>query len=362
MTDFPPPTSRRSHAGVLAASALACLVVVVGVLVLTATLAPHGASGASLPSLRQQLGAQQVRERTLRASVGRLSGLTATLQGQVAFVREREAAVQAQLRSERMQLAATARALVRERAWLTVLRRRLMAAQALLARQLVSGYENPPPGLVQAVLEAHGFNQLLEQLSFLGDAEGEQQRLISITRSARGRALRAAATLARLDLIQRQAAFAATQRVRALVGMNALLSAREAALARAQALQRTALVAASARGRTLQGDIVRLQAEQTPAAPATPTANGPALGPSGGWAIPYPIVLCESGGQNLTPNSAGASGYYQILASTWRLYGGSGPAAYLASKAEQDAVASRIWDGGRGASAWVCAQMLGYVH
>jgi hypothetical protein len=71
--------------------------------------------------------------------------------------------------------------------------------------------------------------------------------------------------------------------------------------------------------------------------------------------------MCESGGQNLPPNSAGASGYYQIIPGTWRLYGGSGRAAWLASKAEQDAVAARIWDGGRGASAWVCAHILGYV-
>ena len=72
-------------------------------------------------------------------------------------------------------------------------------------------------------------------------------------------------------------------------------------------------------------------------------------------------MLCESGGQNLTPNSAGASGYYQILPSTWKLFGGTGPAAYLASKCEQDAVASRIWNGGYGASNWVCAGIVG-IH
>ena len=86
-----------------------------------------------------------------------------------------------------------------------------------------------------------------------------------------------------------------------------------------------------------------------------------ALVPSNGWAIPAAIVLCESGGQNLPPNSAGASGYYQILPSTWKLFGGSGRAAYLASKSEQDGVASRIWNGGAGASNWVCAAIVG-IH
>ena len=72
------------------------------------------------------------------------------------------------------------------------------------------------------------------------------------------------------------------------------------------------------------------------------------------------IVACESGGQNLTPNSAGASGFYQIIPGTWREFGGTGPAAYLASKAEQDRVASRIWSGA-GWQAWDCARMLG-IH
>src|SRR5438105_15709029 len=31
----------------------------------------------------------------------------------------------------------------------------------------------------------------------------------------------------------------------------------------------------------------------------------------GRWAIPAAIVMCESGGRNLPPNGAGASGYYQ---------------------------------------------------
>jgi hypothetical protein len=40
------------------------------------------------------------------------------------------------------------------------------------------------------------------------------------------------------------------------------------------------------------------------------------------------------------------------------LFGGSGPAAYLASKAEQDRVAAALWNGGSGASNWVCASLV----
>lgn len=77
----------------------------------------------------------------------------------------------------------------------------------------------------------------------------------------------------------------------------------------------------------------------------------------GDWAIPAYIVECESHFQNMPPNYAGASGYYQIIPSTWIGYGGGQFAsqAYLASKSAQDLIASRIWDGGAGASQWTCA-------
>lgn len=87
---------------------------------------------------------------------------------------------------------------------------------------------------------------------------------------------------------------------------------------------------------------------------ATAGVPAPSL-PYGQWAIPASIVQCESTFQNLPPNSADASGYYQILGSTWAANGGAPPdEAYEHSKGEQDAVAARIWDGGAGASQWVC--------
>ncbi len=73
----------------------------------------------------------------------------------------------------------------------------------------------------------------------------------------------------------------------------------------------------------------------------------------GPYSIPTYIVMCESGGDYGAVNpSSGAGGAYQILPSTWELYGGKG-APQSAPKAEQDRIAAEIW-ADSGTSAWVC--------
>jgi septal ring factor EnvC (AmiA/AmiB activator) len=347
--------------------------IAVAIGVLAPVFAATGASGDSLGQLSSQLGAQQARQQSLSSSLGRLSQLIGTLTAQISLVQTREAAVQAELDADRQRLQSTREALAREQARLARLRAVLAHAQMLLSRQLMSSYESSPPDVVSVVLEAHGFKDLLDRFQFLADAEHQQQTMISVTRRAKEQAHAAAVHLATLAATENRDTLAAAQRVAALAGMNALLHARQGALARARAAQQAALAATRARTQQLRSRIARIQAQQAAARAAaaaaaaqaastnTPTALSPALGPSGGWAIPYAIVLCESGGQNLTPNSAGASGYYQIMPATWKLFGGTGPAAYLAGKAEQDAVATRIWNGGAGASNWVCAGIVG-IH
>jgi septal ring factor EnvC (AmiA/AmiB activator) len=351
-----------------------------------AVLTPSGTSAAtpSLGQLHSELGQSEAQQSGLSSSISSLSGTIASLDGQISLVQGREAEVNAQLASDRAKLARVQASLKAEQALLVKLRDRLAVAKEILRRQLVSNYEGGQPDLVSVVLAANGFNNLLDQLNYLGMAEHRQQTIITITRTAQRQADQAARRLAALQASVRQITQGAAVQAQALAGMNALLNAKQAAVRRARAAQQAALGAAQVRTANLRHQISQVEAAQAAAAaraaaaaaaaaqraaaaiPATPVAttgggSGGALGPSGGWAIPYAIVLCESGGQNLPPNSAGASGYYQIMPATWKLFGGAGPAAYLAPKSEQDAVASRIWNGGAGASNWVCAGIVG-IH
>ncbi len=328
-------------------------------------LGAGSARGMSLDQLGSELSQTRAQEGNLSASLASLRGEIGALSNQVALLQDREADVRSALASDDASLLGARAAVAHEHAQLVILRARLARARTILADQLVSSYEAAKPSLVSVVVDAHGFNDLLERMQFLNDAERAQQTMIAITRVAKRRTLAAAGRLALLEHGDSQALSQTFTQAEALAGMNQLLDSRESALVHLQSAQQAALAAAQARGARLAQAIATVQAQQAAAARAAAMATqeryagGAGLSSSAGWAIPYPIVLCESGGQDLPPNSAGASGYYQIIPGTWRDFGGSGPAAYLAPKAEQDAIAARIWNGGSGASNWVCSGIVG---
>ena len=329
----------------------------------------------SIGDLNSQLSQQQSRQHSLSASIGQLSHNISALDGQISLVRSREASVRSDLERDRNQLTRIRSQLAHERHLFAVLKARLARARTILARQLVSDYERDKPDLIGVVLDARGFNDLLEQIDFLKRAQGQTQSIIKITQTDKTAADNAQHRLSGLEATKVRVTNAAATRVRALAGMNALLQSKQTALARARSAQQVTLDASRAKGAHLKTAIARAQAAQAAAARAAaaqpqapsnsssgpaPATGGPPLGPSGGWAIPYSIVLCETGGTNVPPNYATASGYYAIVSAAWKQYGGSGPAAYLAPKSEQDAVARRIW-AAVGPKAWVCAGIVG-IH
>ena len=352
----------RRHRRRMAIAALAASTCVV------ATLTGN-ASGDNVTQLKNKLGAAQSqlngakqREQTLSGSVAALNSRVSSLGTQISLIQSREAAAHERLASYEQRLAATRDALARERRHLAHLRSVLDRAESALKAELVSQYEQPQQSVVSLLVDSSGVQQLVNGLQYLSRAKHQEQSIITATRTAHAAAQTAAARLTTLQHGDAQAAGEASTQTNALAGMNALLNSQQEALAHEREAQAAALAASRERGAQLQATVSTIQKQEAAAEAAARTvtyAAGGSLGASGGWAIPYPIVLCESGGQDLPPNSAGASGYYQIMPATWRDFGGTGAAAYLAPKSEQDAVASRIWNHGAGASNWACAGIVG---
>jgi hypothetical protein len=213
-------------------------------------------------------------------------------------------------------------------------------------------------------VSSRGFADLLERVTFLRRIQSSDTRLVDQVRDSRDEATRDEARFARLRREQAREAEVATRQRDAMASMTAGLAERRSALAQAHQARLAALSTARAKRRSAEKTLAKLVAAQERAArqftapSSAPKALGPAKG-SGGWSIPWSIVQCESGGQNFTPNSAGASGYYQFMPQTWKALGGSTPQAYQASKAEQDRLAAKLWNGGAGAGNWDCAAIVG---
>jgi septal ring factor EnvC (AmiA/AmiB activator) len=315
---------------------------------------PHAARGASEGKLRSTIDNGKARERTLASAAERLGRLERASAEEVAIIERRSADAQAALTASQARLSATQDRLRAERRRLARLKQRLAESRALLTDLLRQRYMTARPDIVTVVLDAHGFADLLTRMEFLKRVEESDTEILSVVRSARRDAGRETVVLTTLEA-KRQAATTAVQRQRdALVGMEAAAQARRAALAEAHAARLAALRATRAGRRSAERTLRRLLAARARAARSN-------VGPGGPWAIPWAVVQCESGGQNLPPNSAGASGYYQMMPATWNGLGGSTPNAYQASKAEQDRLAAKLWNGGAGASNWVCAALVGVI-
>jgi len=333
-----PPPARAAIAAILAAAAACALI-------------PPALSGAqSEGELRDRAGQARARERALASDVARLGGLIARLDGDIAVIERRRGEVQAELDADRVELATIREDLRAQRRRVVRLRARLREARTVLSARLVQLYQTPRPDVITVVMKARGFADLLEQATYVRFIGRQDARIIGLVRRARVDADQAVDRLARAERRQQEITVGIEARRDALVAIGASLAERRAAAAQARAARAAALGATRANRQNLERRIAALEAARARAAAA--------VGSGGPWAIPWPIVQCESGGQNLPPNSAGASGYYQIIPGTWRLFGGSGPAAWKASKAEQDRVAARIWNGGAGASNWVCAALV----
>ncbi len=311
---------------------------------------PHSSgAAATVGGLSSQLQGQRASQRKLSASVAGLSTVIGRVGNQVRVIERHRAAVESELGSDQGKLAGDESRLSAERDLHRRLVARLARSMGILEAQLVSTYETDPPDLISVVLKAHGFSDLLDQLTFLRDAKRQQQDVITATRVAKAAATSAGVKLASLRVHDQAVTAVVAAQAHAVTAIGNLLQSREATLETARSAQAAALGASRTKASGLQEELTKLQAELASQADQA----------YGSWAIPAAIVMCESGGQNLPPNSAGASGYYQFLPSTWTGEGGDTPAAYLAPKSEQDRLAAKLWNGGRGASNWDCAAIVG---
>jgi peptidoglycan hydrolase CwlO-like protein len=287
-----------------------------------------GDLGAEIRSTQERVLAAEGRADDAAAREERLSSLLAT-------GRERAARLEAKVERTQRRLDAE--------------RRRLRRARRALAERLVSIYMSGAPSTASVVLASGDFEELATRTEYLERIEDSDTQLaarVEEVRDAVRRGLERVADLkARVDAYNERLAAARSE----IAAVRAEAESAAAELASLSAAREAALAELKSK---IGGWVEEIEAAEAASRAAAEETVGRWLG--GPYSIPTYIVMCESGGNYSALNpSSGAGGAYQILPSTWEMYGGQG-APHEAPKAEQDRIAAEIW-ADSGGSAWVCA-------
>jgi peptidoglycan hydrolase CwlO-like protein len=304
-------------------------------------------------------GKTETLEAKLSTARSKASSLSGELQATTAELGGAEAeAAKAQAHEERLsgllaegreRAAELAQKLADTKHRLAVEKARLQRSRQILADRLVAIYESGTPDAATLVLEADDYRDLVARNDYLRAINEGDSALAE--RVAEVRTAVHHEVLAVGDLEDEAVAY--DERLEA--ARAEIASVREAAEAAAARLQSLRASREATLGK-LKDDIAAWVEEVQEARLAESEAEaeeevGRWLG--GPYSIPTYIVMCESGGNYSAVNpSSGAGGAYQILPSTWELYGGQGE-PQNAPKAEQDRIAAEIW-ADSGPSAWVC--------
>jgi septal ring factor EnvC (AmiA/AmiB activator) len=341
-----PLESRKNLFQIGAAASLCALLAILIAAVGTASAGKSGALEAKLTKAREEAASLSSQ---LQATTAELAGAEA----EAAKAQAREEKVTALLNEGRERAAELARQLEATEHRLAVEKARLQRSRQVLAQRLVAIYESGTPDAATLVLEADDYQDLVARNDYLraiNEADSALAERVAEVRVAVHR------QVLRVTDLEAEALAYDEQLEDAQAKIASVREAAETSAARLQSLgaSREASLA------TLKSDIAQWvdEIQEARAAEAREASEAEAEEEVGRWlggpySIPTYIVMCESGGNYSALNSSsGAGGAYQILPSTWELYGGQGE-PQNAPKAEQDRIAAEIW-ADSGTSAWVC--------
>ncbi len=299
-------------------------------LIVSAAPAAHAAGSAQV---QQRLSDSRRQVTTLSGDVAAAKSRVTELNSGIASLSSRLAGIQADLNAKRAQLLRLRVQLTAAQGRLSRLRSVVSVDQRALARQLVGGYEGARPDIIDVVLEATGFNDLLERLAFAQRIGRQDARITGSVKAARSavsaEAIRLGVLSARQNRLAQQAL--ADRNQAALVKLH-LVSQRLAA-ARAAAAKANALAGAQSRVSTLATELAQLQATTgtqsgagSGAASRAPVAHGfefpmpkADVSPPATWSLDDGVDIAAPGG---TPELAVCGGTIVLHG-----IGGFGPSA-----------------------------------
>ena len=248
-----------------------------GVLILAAWVAalhlgPSSAHAASVGQLQQQISQGKNTVSSLAGAVSAESAQVNHLGNSISALEAQITTIQADLDAKRAELLKLRAELTAARARLARLQAYLVRANALLTDQLVNSYESDSPDLVTVVLDATGFQDLLEKLSFQQRVRKENAIVIRTVRAARRAVVLEATHLGALEVRQQALTEQVLGQRNRLYVVKVSLVHREIAATRSRDAKAGKLSRAQGRLSNLQGQLAALQRQQAEQAAAAARA------------------------------------------------------------------------------------------
>ena len=240
-----------------------------------ATSAAPPARAAGTGQLQQRIAGGRRRVSSLAGALGAANRRVGALNADIAATSRQLAHLQASFEAKRAELLT----LRSEHAAAEVKLTRLEAIAAndaqVLAQQLIGTYEGGSPDIINVVLEATGFNDLLEKLDFAERVGRQDAQIVGQTKAARRAVAAEAIHLGTLSFRAQQVAVQALNDRNRVGALKLNLVSQELAAAQAQAATAGRLSAAKSQVTSLGGQLATLQAAQRAAArrAAAPTSS-----------------------------------------------------------------------------------------
>lgn len=154
---------------------------------------------SSSADLSGQINADKQAAASLRSQIDAESAQISKTANGVAQARARLEIAQARLVAQDQQLTHVQNELMAARDQLLTLEQKLHLASDYLAANLRAAYESGKPDIVDVILNARGFSNLLEQVNYMKDAQHQNAEILHITRIARKRVMQEAIKLGKLE-------------------------------------------------------------------------------------------------------------------------------------------------------------------
>lgn len=275
-------------AGVVAVAAL--------VVLLCSAAAPAKDLQSKLDAKEAKLSKVRERKGVLTTTISHYRKRIERLTSEVAVLRGEEAAVRTKLDAKQAELDSAMADLNVGKKHLAVVRARLGRALVALRQRLVAIYETGTPDLLSVIVDAGGYEELVNRTEYLNRIHGLDEAVVTRVRDLRDQVKRTVARLRSAKDRIESARDAITAEEHALASARSAVQQRQSTLVATRRDREDALARITETEQDLDGDVASMQAELAATLAGTgsaPLPAGPIQGGNGSgliWPVDGPVV------------------------------------------------------------------------